>query len=29
MNFIKLDYSVKEIDDILRVMALITVETTS
>lgn len=29
MNLIKLDYSVKEIDDILRTMALITVETTS
>ena len=29
MNFIKLDYSVKEIDDILKIMALITVETTS
>ena len=29
MNFIKLDYSVKEIDDILKTMALITVETTS
>ena len=29
MNFIKLDYSIKEIDDILKNMALITVETTS
>ena len=29
MNFIKLDYSVNEIDDILKTMALITVETTS
>ena len=29
MNFIKLDYSIKEIDDILKTMALITVETTS
>ena len=29
MNFIKLDYSLKEIDEILRTMALITVETTS
>ena len=29
MNLIKLDYSVKEIDDILKNMALITVETTS
>ena len=29
MNFIKLDYLVKEVDEILRTMALITVETTS
>lgn len=29
MNFIKLDYLVKEVDEILRKMALITVETTS
>ena len=29
MKFIKLDYSVKEIDNILKTMALITVETTS
>ena len=29
MNFIKLDYSVSDIDDILRTMALITIETTS
>ena len=29
MNFVRLDYSIKEIDDILKKMALITVETTS
>ncbi len=29
MNLVKLDYSVNEIDDILKSMALITVETTS
>ena len=29
MNFIKSDYSVNEIDDILKTMALITIETTS